>query len=173
MITCPKCGHQNKDDARNCANCRVNLKWAFEHIDQFESQARMAEEREKLARRKASLLLTTTHFIEGRAIAQYLDIVTAEVVMGTGFLSELGAGIADLLGTRAEEFQHKLRESKSTALHELRDNAFRADADAVIGVDIDYMTLTSNVLAIVASGTAVKLVPLGQDSQTGADTDIE
>jgi uncharacterized protein YbjQ (UPF0145 family) len=171
MITCPKCGHQNKNGVRNCANCRVNLEWAFKHIDQFESETRLAEEREKLAQRKASLLLTTTHFIEGRAIAQYLDIVTAEVVIGTGLLSELGAGIADLLGTRAEGFQQKLQEFRSTALDELRNNAFHKGADAVIGVDIDYMTLANNALVIVASGTAVRLVSLEQDSQIKPDTD--
>ncbi len=29
-IICPRCGYQNNDVAQNCANCRINLKWAIE-----------------------------------------------------------------------------------------------------------------------------------------------
>ena len=36
MVICPKCGHQNKDTARNCVNCRINLEWALENVELFE-----------------------------------------------------------------------------------------------------------------------------------------
>ena len=35
-ITCPKCGTENSDDAVNCINCRVNLKYALEHPGEME-----------------------------------------------------------------------------------------------------------------------------------------
>lgn len=35
MITCPRCGTQNRDDAITCAQCRINLAYALEHADEF------------------------------------------------------------------------------------------------------------------------------------------
>jgi len=123
------------------------------------------EEQAELEQRKASLIVTTTYSVEGRAIIQYLDVVTAEVVLGTGFLSELDAGIADFFGTRAEGFQNKLQGLRQAALHELRNRAFQTGADAIVGVDFDYMTLGSNMLVVVANGTAVKLAPIESDTE--------
>lgn len=31
MIACPRCGTENDDQAMNCANCRINLRWALEN----------------------------------------------------------------------------------------------------------------------------------------------
>lgn len=32
MIVCPKCGHENDDQAMNCADCGINLEWALENL---------------------------------------------------------------------------------------------------------------------------------------------
>lgn len=113
--------------------------------------------RDELARRVASILIVTTPSIEGRSVEEYLGLVSSEVVLGTGFLSELGAGLADVFGVRADAFQNKLKEAKAAALNELRARAFEMSADAIIGVDLDYSTLSSNMLMLVANGTAVRL----------------
>jgi uncharacterized protein YbjQ (UPF0145 family)/ribosomal protein L40E len=160
MIVCPKCGHSNDNAADNCSNCRVNLKWALENVDQFKSEAIKEEKHAELAKFKANLILTTTYSVESRAITEYLDVLTGEVVLGTGVLSELGAGIADLFGTRASGFQKKLRDAKSAALDAIKDQAVRVGADAIVGMDIDYMTLANNMLMVTATGTAVKLLPI-------------
>ncbi len=165
MITCPKCGHQNEDTTQNCTNCRVNLEWALENTEQLRVDTTEVEKRAELERRKASVIVTSTLSVEGRPILQYLDVLTAEVVLGTGFLSELDAGIADFFGTRAEGFQNKLQGLRQAALHELRNRAFQTGADAIVGVDFDYMTLGSNMLVIVANGTAVKLAPIESDTR--------
>jgi len=125
--------------------------------EQAREIAKRKEKQAELEQRKASLIVTTTYSVEGRSIVQYLDVVTAEVVLGTGFLSELGAEVADLMGTRAGEFEKKLQGLRKAALHELRNQAFRIGADAIVGVDLDYMTLANNILTVVANGTAVKL----------------
>ena len=43
------------------------------------------------------------------------------------------------------------------ALAEMEKQATKLGADAVVGVDIDYETVGSNMLMVSASGTAVKL----------------
>jgi len=136
--------------------------------EQAREIARRKEEQAKLEQRKASLIVTTTYSVEGRPIVQYLDVVTAEVVLGTGFLSELGGEIADLLGTRAGGFQEKLRELRKAALRELRNQAFQIGADAIVGVDLDYIILANNILTVVANGTAVKLAPIQSDTEIGS-----
>ncbi len=45
----------------------------------------------------------------------------------------------------------------SDALAEMEKQAARLGADAVVGVDVDYESVGSNMLMVSASGTAVKL----------------
>jgi len=103
------------------------------------------------------IIIVTTPSIESRKISEYLNIVTAEVVLGTGFLSELDAGISDLLGARANMFEQKLEKAKNKAIFELRYKAYKLHANAILGVDLDYATISRNMLMVVANGTAVKL----------------
>jgi len=110
-----------------------------------------------------SLLVVTTPILQGRTIAQYLGVVSSAVVMGTGFLSELGAGIADFFGTRAGGFQDKLARAKGMALQELKEQVARRGGDAVIGLDLDYMTIAANMLMVSANGTVVRLSPQESD----------
>jgi uncharacterized protein YbjQ (UPF0145 family) len=113
----------------------------------------------------AQILVISTPSVEGRKVARYLGLVSAEVVLGTGFLSELGAGLADLLGARADEFQGKLKQAKDAAMRELKLRALELEADAILGVDLDYSVLGHNMLMVVANGTAVRLAPpQGEDS---------
>lgn len=35
MVTCPKCGHANRDNTTNCESCLVNLAFATAHPDTF------------------------------------------------------------------------------------------------------------------------------------------
>lgn len=161
MIRCPKCDHENLDNAKNCAKCRVNLEFALANIEQLQTQWREEEQQvalsQEMAKKMESLLITTTPIIQGRTVSQYLGVVSSGVVMGTGFLSELGASVADFFGTRAGGFQDKLSRAREMALQELKEQAVRRGGDAVIGLDLDYMTIAANMLMVSANGTVVKL----------------
>jgi uncharacterized protein YbjQ (UPF0145 family) len=117
-----------------------------------------------------SLLITTTPILQDKTVSQYLGIVSSVVVMGTGFLSELGAGIADLLGMRAGRFQDKLSRAREITLQEMSEQAIQRGGDGIIGVDFDYMTLAANILMVSANGTVVKFVSeeAGEESIRGA-----
>jgi uncharacterized protein YbjQ (UPF0145 family) len=120
------------------------------HLTAEEQQAAEAAAIERI-------IITTTPVIDGRTIDRYCGIISAEVVLGTGFFSELNAGIADTFGIRSGSFQNKLRNAKNNAIRELKIQAVKEHADAVIGVDFEYATLSENLLMIVAVGTAVTL----------------
>lgn len=105
------------------------------------------------------MLVTTTHSIEGRPVAEYLGVVTGEVIVGANIFKDLFAGIRDIVGGRSGAYESTLRDARATALNELKDEARALGADAVIGVDLDYEVLGQggSMLMVSASGTAVKL----------------
>ena len=60
-------------------------------------------------------------------------------------------------GGRSKAVQNILRDSRRTALYELKKEAYEVGANAVVGVDLDYMEMSSSgsMVLLVASGTAV------------------
>jgi uncharacterized protein YbjQ (UPF0145 family) len=62
-----------------------------------------------------------------------------------------------MFGSRAEMFQGKLQDAKTVAITGLRKRAHEIQANAIIGVDLDYAVIGKNMLMVVANGTAVIL----------------
>jgi len=104
-----------------------------------------------------SVLITTTPILENKTIENYLGVVSSVMVLGTGFLSELGGGIADFLGTKASGFQSKLEKAREIVLEEIINDTLEKGGNAIIGIDFDYMTLSNNLLMVSVNGTAVQI----------------
>lgn len=147
MKICKNCGTEYPDDDTNCPKCYSR------RVESAEELRKMIDMRERLA----SLILTSGFVVEGRPITKYLGIVTSEVVMGTGPVVEFLGGLADLFGARSGAFEQKLEQAKESSLEKLKGKAVMLGADAIIGMDIDYMEIGVNMLMVVANGTAVKL----------------
>lgn len=98
---------------------------------------------------------TTGYDFQGYTIENYLGIVSGEVVLGTGFISEFTASFSDLFGTYSNTFSEKMRSAKEAALNVLIKNAMMKGANAIIGVDFDYLTFSNNIMGVSANGTAV------------------
>ena len=105
------------------------------------------------------MILSTTNNIEGTPVKNYLGIVTGETIIGANIVKDVFASIRDIVGGRSGSYEKVLREAKNTALKEMTENAKRLNADAVLGVDLDYETVGNRggMLMVTASGTAVKL----------------
>ena len=105
------------------------------------------------------MIVSTTNNIEGRPVKNYLGIVTGETIIGANILKDFFAGIRDIVGGRSGSYERVLREAKDTALKEMKENATRLGADAVLGIDLEYETVGNRggMLMVTASGTAVKL----------------
>lgn len=101
------------------------------------------------------MLFTTGFNFEGYKIKKYLNIVTAEVIIGTGIFSSLNAAISDISGTRSTSYEKKLHEGKESALQKLSQETSDLGGNAIIGVDIDYTTFSGDVIGVVVTGTAV------------------
>ena len=102
-----------------------------------------------------NMLMTTGYSFDGYTITAYKQVIAGECVIGTGFLSDLSAVVNDFFGTTSNTLSRKLDEARSYATRNLIERAENLGANAIIGVDFDYITLAGNMLAVVANGTAV------------------
>ena len=107
------------------------------------------------------MILSTTDYLQGENIQNYLGIVTAEVVYGSNALRDFFAGIRDVLGGRTAAYERVFERGQRDALKELEARANRLGADAVIGVQVKTDTINIDehgvLMLITATGTAVQL----------------
>jgi len=117
------------------------------------------------------MLITTTPTIEGKQITKYLGLVSGEAILGANLFRDLFASIRDLVGGRAAAYEEELRKAKEIALEEMTTQALELGANAVIGVDLDYETITlsqgGGMLMVSASGTAVRYRDHDRDHDRG------
>jgi uncharacterized protein YbjQ (UPF0145 family) len=108
----------------------------------------------------ATDIVTTTPTLEGHQIVAYLGIESVEIVIGTGLFVELTGEIADFFGQRSKGFEGKLQNAKRVAFQALKTLAAQQDANAVVGIDLDYTEFSGNRIGLIVNGTLVRTVPI-------------
>jgi uncharacterized protein YbjQ (UPF0145 family) len=107
------------------------------------------------------MLILTTHSVEGKKIQKYLGLVSGEAILGANIFKDFFAGIRDIVGGRSAAYEKELRQAKEIAIEEMQEQARSLGGNAVIGVDLDYETIsvgqTGGMLMVSANGTAVVL----------------
>ena len=104
------------------------------------------------------MLVITTPTIEGHPISRYLGMVSGETIAGVNFLKDIGAGLRNLVGGRAESYEREMRDASIAAVNEMCGRAAQMGANAVVGVKVDYFTVgDGSMLAACATGTAVQI----------------
>jgi uncharacterized protein YbjQ (UPF0145 family) len=98
------------------------------------------------------MILTTTNSIEDYKIAEYRGIVTGTAVnmqkMKMTFnMQRYYAGISE-----------SVTEVKDQAFEQLKANAEKLNANAVVGVTVDIELTTSNYVVVTVTGTAVSII---------------
>jgi uncharacterized protein YbjQ (UPF0145 family) len=106
-----------------------------------------------------SMIVTTTHSVDGRKVREYRGLVMGEAILGANVFRDFFASIRDIVGGRSAGYEASLREARQIAVREMETEAQELGANAVIGVDIDYETVgdRGSMLMVSASGTAVVL----------------
>lgn len=102
-------------------------------------------------------IMLTTETAPNLKITKRIEVITAECAFGMNIFKDLFAGVRDIVGGRSKAVQQTLRDSRRTALYELKKEAYEVGANAVVGVDLDYVELSAggSMVLLVASGTAV------------------
>ena|SRR5215208_6369608 len=105
------------------------------------------------------MLIVTTSEIANRPVTRTLGLVSGEAILGANIFRDFFAGIRDIVGGRSAAYEKELRQAKDIALAEMAQQAQEMGANAVVGVDLDYETITvgqgGGMLMVSASGTAV------------------
>lgn len=150
MENCERCGDPTLPDNLidgKCGACSPKIK--------------VNEGNELLALEEASeSILLTTETSPDINIQERLEIITAECVFGINLFQDLIAAMSDTFGGRSNSTQNLLRNARLTVLRELKKEAYRVGANAVVAVSLDYNEFSGkgkSMLFVVASGTAVKI----------------
>lgn len=105
-------------------------------------------------------IILSTEAAPDLQVAERLDVITAEFAVGMNVLTDIFNAWRDFFGGRSKSYQNTLKDARKTVLRELRLEAHRLGADAVLGVNLAYSEISGggkSMLFMVASGTAVKL----------------
>ncbi len=105
------------------------------------------------------MFAVTTPTIEGHPIQQYIGMVSGEAIHGVNAIKDFGAGLTNIFGGRAESYEGEIQGAYTEALNEMMARAQQMGANAVVGVKVDYFSLgnANNMLAAIATGTAVRI----------------
>ncbi len=98
------------------------------------------------------MILTTTNSVDGFTIAEYKGIVSGTAVnvqkMKMTFnMQKYYAGVSD-----------SISEVKEQAFEQLKLNAEKLNANAVVGIQVDIELSATNYVAISITGTAVSII---------------
>lgn len=107
--------------------------------------------------------LTTDFNFEWYNITSYIGLISGEIVIGTGFLSDFKAGVAYIFGAKSKAYSYKLKEAKSAALHEMILESVKNGGNAVIGISYEYVIFTGNMIGISVNGISVKIEIVSSD----------
>ena len=116
---------------------------------------------EEIKEKRKNFLVNTGYNFEGYKITKYLDLVHGEIVLGTGFYSELSASISDIYGISSKAFEGKISQAKRLAQEQMIVNALAINANAIIGIDFDITTFSNNMIGVSVNGTAVVVEEIG------------
>ena len=104
----------------------------------------------------ADITITTTDGLEGREVTEYLGVVSGEAVIGANVVSDIAAGIRDVVGGRSGSYEKKIETGREEAVADIRAEAEDLGADTVVGASFDYEEMAEGMLWVNVSGTAVR-----------------
>lgn len=128
--------------------------------EKISQQEKEFDERLSKVKNSELFLITSGFNFEGYAIKKYLGVIAGETVLGTGIFSEFDSSISDFLGVESSGFSEKLLKAREGATKKLIERANKLAANAIIGLDFDYVTFGKNMIGVIANGTAVYIEPI-------------
>ncbi len=159
VVLCPRC---NKTYDQKTIICECGEMLGGIEPTEYNNEEKI--EIESDSERAANIILTTSMFVSKREIDYEIEIISHECAYGMNIFRDVFAAVRDVVGGRSKASEKVLQDARKQALAGLRHEAVALDADAVIAVDLDYAELSgggkSGILLAIATGTAVKLVPL-------------
>lgn len=85
-------------------------------FEKLNNESNELQKQEQTKNRIENHMLTTGYDFNGYKIKKYMGVISGQVVLGTGFLSEFTASFADFFGEESNRFADKLETSKNAAV---------------------------------------------------------
>jgi len=149
-----------------CVGCGKNFEqsqlsdgYCISCIDKKKREQK-AKELASISETKLKSIILTTETHPNIEITERIEIISAECVFGMNIFKDLFAGVRDIVGGRSKASEGVLSDARKEVLKGLREEAFHLEADAVVGVDLNYSEFSGggkSMLFVVATGTAVKM----------------
>ncbi len=102
-------------------------------------------------------MMTTTPSFEGYTIKEYLGVISAEVVLGTGFFSGFNASLADTFGMEADMYGTKIDQAQAECQKRAMRQAIQRGGNAIVGTRMELESFTNDLIAVIVSGTVVRI----------------
>lgn len=105
-----------------------------------------------------SIIVTSETSMEN--IEKRIDFTSAQCVYGLNIIKDFFTGIRNIVGGRIKSIEDPLSEAKGTIINELKEKAYLAGGNAVIGIKIEHTynnAGSANMVSILGTGTIVKL----------------
>ena len=126
-------------------------------------QEKSLEARHLLEEQKANVgnileLITTADTLHGYRIISQNGLVYGFSAIGTGALSELKAGLADILGSNATVFSERMKRAFDGAVSQMYQEAAMRGCNAVVATKTSDFSIADNMICAVVCGTAVRVM---------------
>jgi len=136
-----------------CGDCHYvankNQELSYEEI-----RLKIIEGRDKKQQNFSDFIMVSVPKIEGKKIEKYFNMITSELVIGTGMFSEIEASVIDMFGSTGA-YSNKFQNLKKQVYNGLINQAVSLGANAVVGADAEYMNIGHNMIMFSVSGTPV------------------
>ena len=87
------------------------------------------------------------------------NLVSGEIVIGTGYFSNLEASFSDIFGVQSTEYSDKIKKAKTFALNDMIAESTEKGGNAIIGVSYDIITFNRDMIGVSVNGTSVIVEP--------------
>lgn len=103
-------------------------------------------------------MIYTTPVLQNVKVLEYRGLVTAKNVRAVNIIRDLFTSFRDIFGGRSESYQEIMEEMQNEVIREIKEEARRRGANAIIGFQLDFENIGSKGRSLVmafAKGTAV------------------
>jgi len=139
-----------------CGSCLLSFKnLAEQKREDIEQAKKQAEEIDA----RITNLPTYTFNPFSAGSFQYVDMVSAYVVLGTGPVTAILSSWTDFFGSESNAYNKKMIEGTNACIYKLKQAAYNLDANAIIGLQTTFTELTAGhgQIMVAMIGTAVKV----------------
>ncbi|MGO2340174.1 MAG: YbjQ family protein [Psychrobacter sp.] len=115
--------------------------------------------------------LSNLEHLPNYQITERLDVVYGSTVRSKHVGKDLFAGLKNIVGGELTAYTELLEESRQEAIDRMIVKAKALGADAIVGLRFSTSSITQGASELFVYGTAVKVVPIAQQSYQNPPSD--